>query len=409
MKTNFNSIIVLGSLLLLCFGIPRWSNAQETDSSFQKKRLNSTEVSAFFSLYTQEGQHSAVTGGVGDEQLNVYHTGASVAQGIKASLLLFDVGIDVISSPSTDRIDFIMSSPSEHDAHMQARVGYQYYFKSSNTKIGAAYRWGMESDYWSDGFSLWWTKVSTDKTRAWSLAADVFLDDLRWGLLNAQVNFRRTRLVYPSELRYTDWFDIHHRHSYNLNANLRQDINRRLRLNIGVGITYQQGLLSTPFHRVYFQNTTKPKVENLPRQRWRLPLSVAANCFFNPHLILQPSYRFYWDNFGIWAQTLTLQTAIKPSHKISLYPFIRGHYQQGATFFAPYGKHLTTAIFYTSDYDYSTFGSFKTGIGMGWYPDGRMGKKARWFFDNLIIRYAFFYRSDGLSAHIISLQVGLQQ
>lgn len=398
-------LLFLGSLLTLGAKL----TAQPPDSSFQKKQLNTTEVSAFFSLYTQEGRHSAVTGGEGDEQLDVYHTGASIAQGIGPSLVLFDAGVDIISSPSTDRIDYVMSSPSAHDAHVQARLGYQYHFKTTQTKIGAAYRWGMESDYWSDGFSLWWTKVSTDQTRAWSLVADVFIDDLRWGFLNAQANFRRTRLVYPVELRGTDWFDIHHRHSYNFNANVRQDINRRLRLNLGLGLTYQQGLLSTPFHRVYFQNTTDPKVENLPRQRWRIPISAAVNWFYKPNLVLQPSYRFYWDNFGIWAQTLTLQAAIKPSAKLSLYPFFRGYYQQGATFFASYGEHLITATFYTSDYDYATFFSLKTGIGMGWYPDHRLGKKARLFFNNLIVRYAFFYRSDGLSAHIISLQVGLKQ
>jgi len=389
--------------------IAQFCIGQEVDSSFKKKALTTLDVQAFFSLYTQEGNHSAVTGGEGDEHLNVYHTGTNIAYGINASLIIFDASIDVISSPSTDKINFIKSSPSAHDNHVQARLGYQYDWKKHRIKFGAAYLLGIESDYWSTGISSWVNWVSRNKTRAISVAVDLFFDDLRWGRLSQRKGFKPTELIYPIELRGTNWFDIYHRNSYNLSLNLRQDINKRLKINIGIGATYQEGLLSTPFHRVYFENLADAKVENLPQQRIRLPLSIAANWFFKQAIVFQPSYRFYWDNFGILAHTLALQTAIKPNNKFTLYPFVRGYYQSGSPYFAPYGEHLSTATFYTSDYDFSTLASFKAGLGIGWYPDARLGKKSKFYFNNVVVRYAFFYRTDGLSAHIISLQVGLKK
>jgi hypothetical protein len=408
-KLNTKMFIQKNQLIGILLLITQFCIGQEADSSFKKKALTSLDVQAFFSLYTQEGTHSAVTGGEGDEHLDVYHTGANLAYGINASLMIFDISIDVISSPSTDKINFIESSPSAEDNHFQARLGYQYDLKKHKVTFGAAYLLGVESDYWSTGISAWFNWLSSDKTRAISVATDLFFDDLRWGRLSPRTEFKPTRLIYPVELRYKNWFDIYHRNSYNLNLNLRQDINKRLKINIGIGATYQEGLLSTPFHRVYFRDLIDPRVENLPQQRIRLPLSIAANWFFKQAVVFQPSYRFYWDNFGILAHTLAFQTAIKPNNKLTLYPFVRAYYQIGSPYFAPYEQHLSTATFYTSDYDFSTLASFKAGLGIGWYPDARLGKKSKFYFNNVILRYAFFYRTDGLSAHIISLQVGLKK
>lgn len=399
-----NKIIIFLSTLCIQF-----VRAQTSDSSFQKKALTTLDVTAFFSLYTQEGTHSAVTGGEGDEHLNVYHTGANIAYGINASLLIFNASIDVVSSPSTDKIDFVKSSASEHDNHLQAMIGYQYKFKKKGLAFGAAYSLGIESDYWSTGISLWSNWTNAQKTREIGLSADLFFDDLRWGRLSKQKGFQPTKLIYPAELRGTEWFDIYHRNSYNFSINVRQDINKRLKVNLSIGATYQEGLLSTPFHRIYFNDSSATRVETLPQKRIRLPLSITANWFVKRHFVLQPSYRIYWDNFGIFAHTINFQTAIKPSNKVSLYPFVRVYYQSGSPYFAPYGEHLSTDIFYTSDYDFSTFGSFKAGIGIGWYPDARLGKKSKFYFNNIVIRYSFMYRTDGLSAHIISLQMGLKK
>jgi hypothetical protein len=397
------------ALTILLLSITQLSFAQETDSTYKKKTLTTLDLETFFSVYAQEGTHSAVTGGEGDEQLSVYHVGTNINVGINASTVIFNASVDIITSPSTDKIDFIKSSASEHDNHVVGNLGYQYTLKKQRITFGAMYLFGMESDYTSNGISAWFSMVNKKKTRSFSVNTDFFFDDLRWGLLSRRKGFKPTELIYPIELRHTEWIDVYLRNSYNVNFNLRQDINKRLSVKFSFGATYQEGILSTPFHRVYFSDTTAAKVEILPNQRIRLPLSIAANWFLQRHLVFQSYYRIYWDNFGIFANTLNLQLAIKPNNKVSFYPFVRGYYQTASPYFAPYKQHLYNDTYYTSDYDFSSFGVIKAGLGFGWYPDARMGKKSKLYFNNIVIRYSFFYRTDGLSAHIISLQMGLKK
>ncbi len=395
--------------LVLWIGLSPSISAQVPDSSFKKKVLTKLDVQTFFSLYEQQGQHSAVTGGAGDEQLSVYHTGLSLGYGMNEHLIIFKASIDVISSPSTDNINFIKSSPSAHDNHIQAQLGYQYDIKPARMQIGGAYLWSAESDYWSDGFQFWWNWTSKNKMSQLGLRLDAFWDDLRWGRFNEGENYSPSTLVYPVELRSTNWFNLYHRHSYNAAFSWIQDINKRLRLQFNAGLMHQEGLLSTPFHRVYFRDTTSARVERLPQYRWRLPLTVAARWFVQPTLVVQPSYRFYCDNFGIIAQTLQIQVALKPNRKISLYPFLRWYHQTASPYFAAYQQHWSTADFYTSDYDYSNFMVFKGGVGFGWLPDWRLGKRSKFYFNSILLRYSFFYRTDGLSAHVLSLQFNLKK
>jgi len=399
---------ILSNILLICF-FSQISLAQDNDSTFKKKALTTLDLEAFFSAYTQDGQHSAVTGGEGDENLQVYRTGASIKAGVNASLIIFNASIDVITSPSTDKIDFVKSSASEHDNHVQGSLGYQYNLKKHRMRFGAMYLFSMESDYMSNGLSLWFGIDNKEKSQTFSISTDLFFDDLRWGLLSHTTNYQPTTLIYPHELRGTNWINVFHRNSYNLKLGLRQDLNKRVSIKLSLGATYQEGVLSTPFHRVYFSDTSAAKVEILPNQRIRIPVSIATNWFAHKYLVLQAYYRLYWDNFGIFAHTLNLQLAIKPSNKVSFYPFVRGYYQTASPYFAPYKEHLYDETYYTSDYDFSTFGVLKAGLGFGWYPDARMGKKSKAYFNNIILRYSFFYRTDGLSAHIISLQVGLKK
>jgi len=381
---------------------------QDKDSSYQKKALTTVEVQAFYAHYRQEGKHSAVTGGLGDEQLEVNHAGTSIKVGINASTIIFNANIDVVTSPSTDKIDFVKSSASLEDRHVYGSWGYQYKAKKIRAVFGAMHLFSMESDYLSNGVATWFSIANKNQDRQFTLRYDMLFDDLRWGRLNVQVRNRPTRLVYPYELRDEEWLDIHHRHTYRLSAAVRQDINKRLRMNLVLGTTYEEGVLSTPFHRVYLAGRSEAVIEQLPRHRLRLPVSVAANWFVHHLLILKANYRFYWDNFGIWANTVQLQAVIKAHQRWSIYPNFRVYHQTASPFFAPYGEHSPFATYFTSDYDYSNFWAFKGGIALGWFPNFRLGKKAKIYFDHLRLRYGFYYRTDGLHAHMISLQVGIK-
>lgn len=379
------------------------------DSLFQKKKLTSIDIEAFYSYYQQDGNHSAVTGGTGTEKLHVHSAGFNLGFTLDSShTIIAESYVDVITSASTDNIDFVVSSASLHDNHVSAHIGYQYSSKKKPFVIGGMYMFGMESDFLSNGFSVWTSHSSRGQSRIFSVSLSCFFDDLRWGRLAEETGFKPTTLVYPVELRYKQWFDIYRRNSYNFNFGFRQDLNRKLSLQLHVGFILQKGLISTSFHRMYFGDSDSVKVENLPRQRLQLPFGIGLNAFVSKRLIIKGYYRYYWDDIGISAHTFTLEMPVKLGYQFSLYPFFRFYQQSASTYFKPYKGHSLFDEYYTSDYDLSAFVSYKLGLGFGFYPDARFGK-SRWAFNNIRFRYAYYSRSDGLYAHMLSVLFNLKK
>ncbi len=369
------------------------------DSVYLKKKLHRTDVRALFSYYTQDNNHSAVTGGVGTEDLQVYVQDYSFTwtrDSIQDVSLEF--GVDVISSASTDNIDDVVSSASRKDFRAHATLGYNRNLKNG-WNVGVNSGISGESDYLSIGAGASFGKQSEDQSKEWSLALQTFFDDLRW------LNSGKPRiLIYPDELRGQEWFSIYRRNSYNLSFSFYQTLNRRMAFGIYPGISYQHGLLSTPFHRVYFTDSSL-KVENLPQQRLKIPIGAQLNMFLGKMWVIRTYYRFYWDDFGIIAHTVEVETPMKVSREFTLSPFIRMYTQKGANFFKPYVLHNPLQEFYTSDYDLSNFNSYKTGLSVRFTPLG--GDYHRWSFNEIELRYAWYKRSDGLLAHTISAFINL--
>jgi hypothetical protein len=163
---------------------------------------------------------------------------------------------------------------------------------------------------------------------------------------------------------------------------------------------YQEGLLSTPFHRIYFNNDTL-RVENLPRERWKIPLGVQLNVFTGNNVIIRSYYRYYRDNFGISSHTIQLETPVKLSPAFTLSPLVRVYTQTKAKYFRPYKAHTLDETYY----DLSRFSSYKVGIGARFTPFRQLSHHNT--FREIGLRYAFYKRSDQLSAHMISLLVDL--
>lgn len=350
-----------------------------------------------FSYYNQNNDHSAVTGGIGTEDLQVYANHFSVDY-VKDSVrtIHFDLGMDVISSASTDNIDFVVSSASKVDARPYSSVGYSRLLADRRTTLGINSSFSIESDYLSLGQSFSLNHINELQNREIFALLQMYFDDLRWGRYQGDGT---RELVYPFELRYKEWFDIYKRNSYNLGLGINQTINKRMSLGIYPGITYQAGLLSTTFHRVYFSDKTK-RVENLPTHRLKIPIGIQLNSFIGSRVILRTYYRYYWDDFGIEGHTFSIEAPIKITRQITLTPFVRLYTQLRADFFKPYGEHLPTQEFYTSDYDLSHFNSGTTGLGFRYAPyayNGRSTIKAVEF------RFAHYERSDGMIANTFTL------
>jgi len=378
------------------------SFAQRPDSTYRKKRLSTTDVQIFMSYYTQDNDHSAVTGGQGTEDLQVYATQLSVDHRDSSNVFHFDAGLDVISSASTDNIDFVKSSASKVDARTHVNTGYNRKFGRSGITAGINGSFSIESDYTSFGTALFFSKLDASKSREISIALQMYFDDLRWGRLH---DGHPEKLIYPAELRNKEWFDQYRRNSYNVEFGYYHLINRRMSIGVYPGVGYQSGLLSTPFHRVYFSDSLR-RVENLPLSRLKLPIGVQLNTFVGGRWIIRTQYRFYWDDFGVVANTFNVEAAYKAGRAFTVTPFIRVYGQTAADHFKGYKEHKGAEEFYTSDYDLSKFTSLKPGVGVRYAPYSGNGRTT---FNAIELRYAFYKRSDGMEAHMVTLFINYSQ
>lgn len=373
-------------------------------SSVKKDSLNKFEIEAMYGHYIQNGNNSAVTGGRGTEKLTVYSPAFKFKKtDLTGRQVTLKTGVDIISSASTDNIDYIVSSASILDARTYANLTFTSVQKKQK-QWWAGSGFSIESDYFSLPFNAGVSLQSKNKMRQVSFEIFYYKDDLRWGRID-QKHYKPQKLIYPSELRYKQWYNTYKRNSYNLKTGIQQVINKRTRIGIFPELAIQEGLLATPFHRVYFRDSTL-RVENLPSQRIKSILGLKFNRFTGGRTILKCAVDLYADNFGIMAIGIEQETAIKLNYAWTLSPFIRLYQQQGSRYFAPYGAHAPDEIFYTSDYDLSDFKTIKAGLGIRHAPYSAWGKRGT--FNEWQLRYSYYRRSNGLYAHIMNLTINCQ-
>lgn len=393
--------------VLLLTGIGRRALAQTDTSAYQKKQLQLDEVNLLFSYYQQDGNNSAVTGGIGSEQL----TDAASVIKVKLSkedrknrMHEFDasLGVDYYTSASSDKIDpATISSASSGDTRVYPSLSWMMTDEQKNYRIGASTSFSHEYDYNSVGLGFNIAKFSPDHNREIGLSLQAYID--QW------------QVIYPIELRrqyQTEnplGLNGSGRNSFSASLVYSQVINRRFQVALLADGVYQKGLLSTPFNRVYFEGQQQAAVEKLPDTRWKLPLGVRANYFFGDFLIARAYYRYYMDQWGIKAHTVSLELPFKINSFFSVYPFYRYYTQTQADYFAPYKAHQASEEFYTSDYDISAFDSHFYGAGVRYGPpngifDIKAGK-ANYGLKMVEFRYGHYERSTQLNSDIFSIQL----
>jgi hypothetical protein len=388
MKRNF---ILAGSFALL-FMVAK---AQKNDSVFKKEYVKKTEIEFLYNHYMQDGNNSAVTGGIGTERLTVVAPQISALHTYRNGRTLFTkLGVDVITSASTDNIDFIKSSASVRDARTHLDVVYSRPIKS-NVIVSFGGGFSIESDYFSLPLNAGLSISDKKGLRILGIDFQSYFDDLRWGRLSP--SFAPEKLIYPVELRTKQWFNEYKRNSYNLRLSLTQVLNKRHRIGLYPELSYQQGLLSTPFHRVYF-NDESLRIENLPNQRLKASLGIKLNTFVGGRTILKHTVDLYADSFSVRGIGLENETAIKVTPTLVLASSVRYYVQQGSSYFTSYKAHAPHHEFYTSDYDLSTMTTRKVGLAVRYKPIPKEGKAKQ----GIEISYSAYTRSNGLEAHIIS-------
>lgn len=402
-------VLVVPLLLAVSATYAQTDSMSDTIPDKQRAPKDDIIVNFISSYYQQDGQHSAVTGGAGTEELT--NIAPSININIPfdpSSVLNINGGVDFYSSASTDNIDNpylqpdYFSGPSAHDARAYGTLKYdkKYGTKRAGVLAGLSSEFDVNSYHGGLSFGL----SSNDNNRGLEISASYYYDD--W------------RLIYPSELRTGTeaYLPTDVRQTGLLSAVFSANLTRRLAASIATDIVVQEGMLSTPFHRVYFSDATMAVVEQLPGNRLKYPIGLRLNYHLTDIIILRCFYRYYADDWGLTASTFELMVPLKLSQAFRLYPFYRFTAQNEARYFAPYKEHNSSEEFFTSDHDLSTFNANKFGLEMVWSPlfgvlGQNNGKDRTLNIKGMALRFAKYIRSDGLEAEMVTfgLEMNLKQ
>lgn len=367
--------------------------------TYERPDWQAIDVNFLSSYYAQDGNNAAVTGGIGTEQLTDFTQKLMISVPVNEKLTInADGGYDYYSSASTDNIDNIRSSDSASDVRMHGNIGFNY-DASETRSIGARLGGSSEYDYYSINGGLNATFQTKDKNAALNVGVQAFFD--RWSV------------IYPVELRRTSSVQTDQRRSYNATVGVSRIFTKRVQAHLQVEATYMEGLLSTPFHRVYFQEQSQARIEHLPTTRLKIPVALRVNAHILEKLIARLYYRYYWDDWGIQAHTTSVELPIKINRFFSIYPFYRFHTQTAADYFQPYQEHSINDTYYTSDYDLSALQSHSYGVGVSYSPTEGIVKlplpfkrRPAFVLKSIDLKYSHYQRSTGLQGDIISLGLG---
>ncbi|WP_238354500.1 DUF3570 domain-containing protein [Fulvivirga marina] len=423
-------------LPLLFIAVATLAQEQDSTTVYKKRVLESTEVDFLTSYYAQDGDNAAVSGGRGTEKLTDFTPTIVVSLPLNDDdVLTVDAGISAYTSASSSNInpfddssdadEFQASSgASSGDTWVNLNVSYSHSSDDRNKIWTAKTSVASEFDYLSFGVGGSYAMLFNEKNTEVSVTANIYLDT--WNAL------------YPIELRsfedgraglndglfkqytitgnpdYAPSFTKHDsetRNSYAIGFGFSQILSRNLQGSLALDLVRQQGLLSTPFQRVYFSDVEDSfiqdfqladDVERLPDNRFKVAVGGRLNYYINQMFVLRTYYRYYTDDWGITSNTMSVELPVKITDKFTLYPSYRYYNQTAADYFAGYEQHLSTEEFYTSDYDLSKFNANAYGFGIS-YTDiftsfhlGKFGLKS------IDLKYLYYERNTGLTSGMIS-------
>jgi hypothetical protein len=464
-------------LLLIFTSLAFSQEAQSTKDStivFKKRVLENTEVDFLLSYYNQDGSRSAVSGGIGSEKLTDVASNIVVAMPMNDDdVLTIDVGLSAYTSASSSNInpfnstgasrgggddDKAASPPygtpwqassgaSAQDVLMAVVGTYSHSSDNRNFIWNADVSFSNEYDYTSFGFGGGITKLFNNKNTELNLKLNAYLDQWRPiyptelheyskygngfltnGYFSGVMVYNQNGVAISSYLP-SDFATLKsvNRNSYSASFGFSQVVSKKLQFSLFFDVLQQEGLLSTPYHRIYFADKAnyyigKPQyisnyesqsnvgvykladdIERLPNTRFKLPFGARLNYYINERFVLRTYYRFYTDDWNIQSHTASIELPIKISSRFTVFPMYRYYTQTKSKYFGLYETHLSTEKFYTSDADLATFDANQYGFGVN-YTDIFMGGKI-WNFGlkNIDFRYNHYTRSDGLNANIATI------
>lgn len=411
---------------------------QDSTTTYKKRVLESVEIDLLVSYYTQDGNHAAVCGGIGTEKLTDINPAIIVSIPLNADdVLSIDASISAYTSASSSNIDpfdgsspadpFVASSGASQSGNsLSGAATYSHSSDNRNNIWTASLSVSSEFDYFSLGFGGSYTKLFNQQNTELVLNGHVFLDtwnplypiELRpfapggYGLsdpLFTQNEITGNPNYYPASFTT---FDNLNRNSYSLGLGFSQILSKRLQGLLSVDFILQNGLLSTPFQRVYFSDVPGSFIENfqladdierLPDSRFKVAIGGQLNYYINEIFIIRAYYRYFFDDWGIRSHTASIEVPVKIGDKFTIYPSYRFYAQTAVDYFAPFEQHLSTDKFYTSDYDLSDFNANQYGFGVTYTDIFTTFHIWRFGLKSIDLKFNQYQRNSGLKASLIAI------
>lgn len=385
---------------------------QPEPSEYHPRGLHIDEINLVSSYYWQNGDHSAVTGGIGTEKVTDISNGLDLKMvwgdpKVKQNSLTVGIGFDHHTSASAAYVN--LSGASNTGG---SRIYPSIDWTTENIKKGSSFGIGAyysgEYNYQSLGADVHFSQKTADKNGEFTAKVQAYFDQVK--------------MIYPSEFIPQSTSTVvtsasgtgeghkanipsSPRNTYSASLGYSQVINSRMQVMFLVDGVAQNGYLGLPFHRVYF-NTGKDTIEHLPSNRFKLPVGVRLNYFLGDNIILRSYYRYYMDSWGVKSNTVGLETAIKLTPFLSISPFYRYYDQTAAKYFAPYEAHSPTDEYYTSNYEYAQFHANFYGVGFRVAPPkGVFGWQN---LHDLELRYGHYSQTTDLVSNVVSLSLGFK-
>lgn len=281
-----------------------------TNSAYQKRVLETQELSILTSFYTQDGVNAAVTGGIGSEQLNDYATNIILSIPVKLNgILTIDGTVSAYTSASSSNLNpwtgasgegddddddyddkdddygtgettgtpwAASSGASRQDTWVNLTIGYSHHSQDRNTIYRGNISISNEYDYSSFGGGIGLVKLFNRKNTELGVSANAFLDNWRPeyptelktyiennGNLNRDF-FEGVPILNQNgnaidKLSTNAWkplksslIDDKKRNTFSFSISLSQIISKTTQISIFSDIVYQSGWLANPMQRVYF-------------------------------------------------------------------------------------------------------------------------------------------------------------
>src|SRR6185503_9844734 len=189
MKKLFLSVIGMYFTILAAFS----QGSPKNDSAYKIRKLTFEEANLVSSYYRQDGNNSAVTGGIGSEKLTDFSNSIDLKlsmydRRLRKHSFTAEVGIDHYTSASSDKIDpSTISSASHADTRIYPSLGWTMENENKGSTVGAGLSFSSEFDYRSFGFNINFAKKTKDKSGEFNAKLQAYLDQVS--------------LIFPIELR----------------------------------------------------------------------------------------------------------------------------------------------------------------------------------------------------------------